>query len=372
MKRKTKAVLISLLLASIAVAVSIFTIIAHHKTPKTAKNDYMFGVIYSYHDRNAVVQYYSEDGIYLFEDSIPNIRACGLCSSTGKPYMKINGMYYFVSDAAFDNSNANYILKIDPVQCTYTSIHTGMENNFTYTFTVDDRNGTVYSYYSGAPEWGCVYSSNLDGMRQDYCLFNALEGYAKYISDTEHFWPLDMVCDEEIQYYIGYIVNSVERTLCISSVTNNEFKVLATLNGYLFSNGMIFSDGDIYFSVFREGTRTCIYRYNVKDCSLDKHISLPYVSNNVDIVSHKDRLVLLDCSRSDSDAIKQILYIDSDLEILDEFVVSHDLRVYDFRKDSFVCSDGRFVYIYDLNWNEKHAFALPGIQGMKFSGLIVP
>ena len=145
MKRKTKAVLISLLLASIAVAVSIFTIIAHHKTPKTAKNDYMFGVIYSYHDRDAVVQYYSEDGIYLFEDSIPNIRACGLCSSTGKPYMKINGMYYFVSDAAFDNSNANYILKIDPVQCTYTSIHTGMDNNFTYTFNFLYSSGPFFS-----------------------------------------------------------------------------------------------------------------------------------------------------------------------------------------------------------------------------------
>ena len=117
MKRETKTDLSSLLLLSIAVTALMFSIIACHRTAKTEKKDYLFGVIYSYHDRDAVVQYYSEDGICLFEDSIPNVRACGLCSSTGKPYMKINGMYYFVSDAAFDSSNPNCILRIDPEQC---------------------------------------------------------------------------------------------------------------------------------------------------------------------------------------------------------------------------------------------------------------
>ena len=164
-------------------------------------------------------------------------------------------------------------------------------------------------------------------------------------------------------------MNSTKRILCISSVQNNCFDIMVTLDGYLFGNGMLGIDNNIFLSVYNNANEAFVYKYNIINSSFDKRMELPYFSNNVDIFPYMDNLALLDCSRSDNGSEKKIIYISKNLTAIKEYAVFHNLRMYDFQKDCIICSDGHFIYVYDLDWNENGSFALNGVQGMKFSGL---
>lgn len=334
-------------------------------------NAYKYGVIYSYHNQDAVVQIYSEHGELLNSNLIEGVRACGLCSSTGKPMLIDDNVYYYVSDAAFDSSVSNCIVKIDADDLTYEKISINMETNNTYNFTIDLDNPKVYAYYSGSPEWGCVYSTKMDTGEYEWYAFKDLQGYSEYLSEDDHFWPLDMVCYENKNYYLGYIVNSYDRQLCIVTVDDGAFDVKVALNGVLYANSSTCIDEYLYFSACVNDNASYIYRYNLRNNSIDAKIKLDYYSDDIDVLEIGESVVILNCSSSGTKELRKVVYLTKELKNENIYEIVPLIRIYDFQTDSIVCSDGQSIYIYDYNWNEINSFALSGVSEMKFSGIFV-
>ena len=332
---------------------------------------YKYGVIYSYHNQDAVVQIYSSTGELLNSDFIDGVRACGLCSSTGKPMLKDDSVYYYVSDAAFDASVSNCILKIKADDLTYEKIDLNMETNYTYEFTIDGEGEKAYAYYSGAPEWGCVYSTQMNTGAHERFAFEDLQGYTTFITADSHFWPLDMVCYEDINYYIGYIVDSYNRKLCIVKVEDFTFSVECVLEGNLYARGSNCIDEYLYFSAYIDRKASYIYRYNLEEKSIDAKMTLDYYSNDIDICKVEKSIVILNCDSSGAEKMRKVVYATKELMEEKIYEIVPRVRIYDFQPDRIICSDGSSIYVYDYAWSEISSFALAGVSEMKFSGIFV-
>lgn len=364
---------ITIIIVSVVVMITVFNNSKKNNLFENENtNEYKYGAIYSYHTQDAVVQIYSAGGELISSDLIEDVRACGICSSSGKPMMKLGDLYYIVTDAAFDRTVSNCILKLNADKLTYERIDMGMKKNFTYVFTIDDNEKNAYAYYSGEPEWGCVYSTKINDGSNELYRFDEFQNYGEYISEGAHFWPLDMVCYEDVNYYIGYIVDSYNRTLCVASVKDFVFNVETVLEGYLYANGSKCIDEYLYFSAFIDSKASYIFRYNIKEKSIDSSMTLEYYSSNIDINEVDESIVILNKSYfSDVDALRKIVYSTKKLELEKIYEIEPFVIMYDFCSENIVCSDGTSIYVYDYNWKEIESFSLVSVSGMKFSGIFV-
>ena len=332
---------------------------------------YAYGVIYSYHNVDTVVQLYSSDGTLIRTANIENVRACGMCSSPGKPYIKHDGYYYFVSDAAFDTNLKNSVIKLDPKNVRYERIELSMKSGFTYDFSIDTHDNMISSYYSGQPEWGCVYETSIKNDENRYYAFNELENFENVVPADAHFWPLDAIHLEDSDYFIGYITSPISgtRTLCIINVKGEYFDILCSLNGFLYADGNVCIDNFIYFSVFDNKDNAKILRYNIQEKKVDASLSLDYQSRDVDIYESDKQLVILNCDLNYSDQQRKAVYTSKELHIENTFDIGRPLRIFDFSSNKIVCSDTENIYVYDLEWNELTTFAIVKEPNMKFSGI---
>lgn len=332
-------------------------------------NNYSYGVVYSYHNVDAVVQLYSSNGTLLNTTTLENVRACGLCSSSAKPFIKFNEDYYFVSDAVFDPSLKNCIIRIDPQKVKYKHIEIGMPTNYAYNFSIDPDENTISAYYSGQPEWGCIYEISMKEGNTEYFAFSELENFSNVIPENAHFWPLDAIILDDYNYYIGYITDSYNRTLSIARVVDRKFELLCSLNGYLYADGSLYDGNNIFISVYSGKDDAQILRYNVESSVVDASLSLEYRSTDVDIHQQNSDLVIVNCDLEYSEQQRKVIYASDRLQVKNTYNIAQPLRMYDFKSDKIVCTDKSSIYVYDYTWNEIASFKLVQEPDMKFSGI---
>lgn len=334
-------------------------------------DDYAYGVIYAYHNVDAIVQLYASDGSLIRKANMENVRGFGLCSSSTKPYVKYDDCYYYVSDAAFDPNLKNSVVKLNPKSVTYERIELSMENNFTYDFSIDAHDNVISAYYSGSPEFGCVYETAMKNGENQYYAFNTLENYEAVISSGSHFWPLDAIHCEDLDYFIGYITNQSlgSRTLAIGMVKKDSFDILCHFNGYLYAKGFLYDNDSLYVTAFDSKDNAKVMKYHIPTMTTDASLSLDYKSSDVKLYQWDEQLLILNCDMDYPEQHRKAIYTTKELRIEETYDIAQPIRICDISSEKIVCSDTENIYVYDHEWNQTTSFAVEKEPQMKFSGI---
>lgn len=334
---------------------------------KSDINEYEYGIIYSYHDVNALISIYNYDATLL--DSKSYIaRAMGICSSSGTPEINFGNSWYIASDSVFDQMLESSVVHIDTKNLSINNISTNIDGCYTYDMYISNDEKYLYTFYATGVE-GYIYITRISDeiLIKKIALSELLT--ETNISSTSFFWPMDMIEYNDSIFIIGHLINNGNREFLIIEVNTDItlIKNYQIIENYGYAHSCCIYKDNLYIALWNlVNNEATICITNLSDLNINNH-SINITSIHSTLFLKDDKIYFVKNKMLNIDGTSELIIYNLNMEIINSYIINESTYQVLFSKSNIIFGTEDSIIIYDYDMSNKKTIKVQKPTGMKYS-----